>query len=145
MAGRSADELSSRVYSSLTALRSLSVASAQMVFSEHLLLGPETTPDPFAEDAHAPRIQAEEVAELILGEERGLRARSHIQTLISSIQVMVQCVSRWACWARCVEYVASVDDVRCLEARRGRRLRRRAAQAECCGRDAGSEMLRPLS
>src|SRR5271157_6411237 len=52
------------------------------IFRHHFLLRAKTAADKLAEHTHTVRIEAEEIAQLCLGKERGLRGGADVQTLI---------------------------------------------------------------
>ena len=52
------------------------------ILRHHFLLRAESAADALGEYTHAVRIEAEEIAQLCLGKERGLRAGPDVQTLV---------------------------------------------------------------
>ena len=52
------------------------------ILGDHLLLAAEPTADPLGEDMHVAVVEPEQIAKLLLGDERRLRARPHMQPAV---------------------------------------------------------------
>ena len=72
------------------------------VLDQHLLLAAEAAADALAEHPHLGRVEIEQIAQRPAGQERHLRAGADVQPPSASSQPIAQCVSRCACWTRCV-------------------------------------------
>ena len=76
---------SALVNSHITGRPVLIVASSAKILGQHLLLAAEAAADPLGEDLQLAVEQAEQIAKLLLGDERRLRARAHMQPAVLAL------------------------------------------------------------
>ena len=103
MARRGADELLLAGELPLHRPAGLQRGEHAQVLGEHFLLAAEAAADALGEDVQVARAQPEQMAELLLGDERRLRAGADVQPPVSPRQAIEPCVSRCTCWTREVE------------------------------------------